>query len=178
MTKTARAPQRRISPGKQAQPEPVDEASFMRYYHIAMEAASMEGPVPEVRDRVLPNPEGTPESVLDVVFGDDPLSRMIIAIKNQMSGEGRMDKFRAVSTRILALIRLIGGGSLKRWAISGPHDSEHLYYPDAAISAAAVSPLNDDLTFKMDQFELLLKARIGGLYWDSLGAYVSPLKKT
>ena len=151
------------SPSKEAQRVPVDEESFMRYYGVAMKAASMEGPPPSVKDRVMRSPNGTPGSVLDVVFGDNPLSRMAIALKNKMSEEEQMDKFPAVSTRILALTQLIGSGSLKPWAVSIPRDPGHLYYPDAVVLAAAVSPLKDDLTFQMDEFERLLELRLGGI---------------
>jgi len=171
MEKTARAPHRRAypagtsasSPRKEAQRVPVDEESFMRYYGVAMKAASMEGPPPSAKDRVMRSLNDTPGSVLDVVFGDNPLSRMAIALKNKMSEEQQMDKFPAVSTRILALIQLIGSGSLKRWVISLPRDPRHLYYPDAVVLAAAVSPLIDDLTFQMDEFERLLELRLGGI---------------
>jgi hypothetical protein len=151
------------SPHEEAQQVPVDEESFMRYYGAAMKAASMEGPPPLVKDRVMRSPNNTPGSVLDVVFGDNPLSRMAIAMRNRMSEEGQMEKFPAVSTRILALVQLIGSGSLKQWAILTPRDPGHLYYPDAVVLAAAVSPLNDDLTFQMDEFERLLELRLGGI---------------
>ena len=68
------------------------------------------------------------------VFGDDPLSRMTIAIKNRMSEEKQMDKFSAVFSRMIALVQLIGGQALKRWAIPKPHDPQHLYYPDGWYS--------------------------------------------
>jgi hypothetical protein len=168
MEKANRVSQRRACPPrtsasssrKEARRAPVDEESFMRYYGVAMKAASMEGTPPAVKDRVT----RTPGSVLDVVFGDSPLSRMAIALKNKMSEEQQMDKFPAVSTRILALILLIGSGSLKQWVISLPHDLGHLYYPDAVVLAAAVSPLIDDLTFQMDQFERLVELRLGGIH--------------
>jgi hypothetical protein len=109
---------------------PVDEESFMRYYEVAMKAASMEGPAPSMKDRLLPNHDDTHGRVLDVVFGDDPLRRMAIAIRNRLSEEGQIDRFPAVSTRILALIKAIGSGSLMSWAISSPRDAGHLYYPE------------------------------------------------
>ena len=160
------------SPREEAQRVPSDEGSFMRYYGVAMKAALMEGPPPLVKDRVMRNPNNIPGSVLDVVFGDNPLSRMAIAMRNQMSEEGQMEKFPAVSTRILALIQLIGSGSLKQWAISIPRDSQHLYYPDAVVLAAAVSPLNDDLTFQMDEFERLVELRLGGINCGRFTAFV------
>jgi hypothetical protein len=135
----------------------------MRYYQVGMKAASMEGPAPSAKDRLMQTLDNAPGSVLDVVFGDNPLSRMAIALKNKMSEEQQMDKFPAVSTRILALIQLIGSGSLKRWVISLPRGPRHLYYPDAVVLAAAVSPLIDDLTFQMDEFERLLELRLGGI---------------
>ena len=135
----------------------------MRYYRLAMKAASTEGAAPSAQDRVMQKLDGAPKSVLDVVFGDDPLSRMAIALKNQMSKERQMDRFRAVSSRILALIMLIGSGSLKRWAISLPHDPQHLYYPDAVVLVAAVAPLVDDLTFEADEFVRLLDLRLGAI---------------
>jgi hypothetical protein len=173
MEKANRASHQRVSPARtsasspkeEARRVPVDEESFMRYYGAAMKAASMEGPPPLVKDRVMRSPNNTPGSVLDVVFGDNPLSRMAIALKNKMSEEQQMDKFPAVSTRILALILLIGSGSLKQWIISIPRDPRHLYYPDAVVFAAAVSPLIDDLTFQMDQFERLVELRLGGINW-------------
>ena len=180
MEKTARAPHRRAypagtsasSPRKEAQRVPVDEESFMRYYGVAMKAASMEGPPPSAKDRVMRSLNDTPGSVLDVVFGDNPLSRMAIALKNKMSEEQQMDKFPAVSTRILALIQLIGSGSVKQWAVSIPRDSRHLYYPDAVVLAAAVSPLKDDLTFQMDEFERLVELRLGGINCGRFTAFV------
>jgi hypothetical protein len=151
---------------------PVDEESFMRYYGVAMKAASMEGPPPSVKDRVMRSLNDAPGSVLDVVFGDNPLSRMAIALKKKMSEEQRMDKFPAVSTRILALIQLIGSGSLTQWAVSIPRDPGHLYYPDAVVLAAAVSPLKDDLTFQMDEFERLVELRLGGINCGRFTAFV------
>lgn len=171
MEKANRASHQRVShartsassPDEEARRVPVDEESFMRYYGVAMKAASMEGPPPSVKARVMRSLDDTPGTVLDVVFGDNPLSRMAIALKNKMSEEQQMDKFPAVSTRILALIQLIGSGFLKRWVISIPRDPRHLYYPDAVVLAAAVSPLIDDLTFQMDEFERLLELRLGGI---------------
>jgi len=171
MEKSNRASHQRVSrartsasfPKEEDRRAPIDEESFMRYYGVAMKAASMEGPPPSVKARVMRSLNDTPGSVLDVVFGDNPLSRMAIALKNKMSEEQQMDKFPAVSTRILALIQLIGSGSLKRWVISLPRDPRHLYYPDAVVLAAAVSPLIDDLTFQMDEFERLLELRLGGI---------------
>ena len=171
MKKTERGARKRMFPGgtsvsridEEAQRAPIDEGSFKRYYDAAMKAASMTGPVPTVKDRVIPSLNETLENVVDIVFGDDPLSRMTIAIKNQMLEEKQMDKFSAVFSRMLALIELIGKEALKRWAISRPHDPRHLYYPDAVVFAAAVSPLNDDLTFQIDQFERLVKERMCGI---------------
>jgi len=151
------------SPITEAHRAPLDEASFMRYYRVAIKAASTEGPAPSVKDRVMQKLDNTSKSVVDVVFGNDPLSRMAIALKNQMSKERRMDRFPAVSSRILALILLIGGGSLKLWAISLPHDPQHLYYPDAVVLVAACAPLVNDLTFEADEFMRLLELRLGGI---------------
>ena len=137
-----------------------------------MKAASMEGPSPSVKDRLMRSLNSGQGVVLDVVFGDDPLSRMAIAMRNKLSEEGRIDRFPAVSARILALIQAIGSGSLTRWAMSGPRDGGHLYYPDAVVFAAAVSPLNDDLTFQMDEFERLLELRLGGINCGRFTAYV------
>jgi len=180
MEKAARAPRNRTSParsfdsspGREAQRAPVDEDSFMRYYQVGMKAASMEGPAPSAKDRLMQTLDNAPGSVLDVVFGDNPLSRMVIAIKNRMSEEQRMDRFLAVSTRILALIRLIGSGSLKQWAISMPRDCGHLYYPDAVVFAAAVSPLNDDFTFPMKEFGRLVELRLGRINCSRFTAFV------
>jgi hypothetical protein len=83
-----------------------------------------------------------------------------------------MDRFLAVSTRILALIRLIGSGSLKQWAISMPRDCGHLYYPDAVVFAAAVSPLNDDFTFPMKEFGRLVELRLGRINCSRFTAFV------
>ena len=171
MERRERARRRNVSPEgnpissliTEALRAPLDEASFMRYYRVAMRAASAKGPAPSAKDRVMQKLEGGSETVVDVVFGDDPLSRMAIALKNQMTKERRMDRFRAVSSRILALILLIGGGSLKRWAISLPHDPQHLYYPDAVVLVAAVAPLVDDLTFEAHEFMRLLELRLGGI---------------
>ena len=159
-------------PVTEAHKAPVDEESFMRYYEAAMKAASTEGPAPRVVDRILRNQDDICGRVLDVVFGDDPLSRMVIAIRNRLSEEGRIDRFPAVSARILALINAIGSGSLKPWAISRPRDAGHLYYPDAVVFAAAVSPLNDDLTFQMDEFERRVEARLGGINCSRFTAFV------
>ncbi|MGC9977295.1 MAG: hypothetical protein ABSC57_11405 [Syntrophales bacterium] len=180
MEKANRASHQRVShartsassPDEEARRVPVDEESFMRYYGVAMKAASMEGPPPSVKARVMRSLNDTPGSVLDVVFGDNPLSRMAIALKNKMSEEQQMDKFPAVSTRILALIQLIGSGFLKRWVISIPRDPRHLYYPDAVVLAAAVSPLIDDLTFQMDEFERLVELRLGGINCGRFTAFV------
>jgi hypothetical protein len=171
---------RSVSPGghpipslvTEAHRAPLDEASFMRYYRVAMRAASTEGPAPSVKDRVMQKLDGAPNSVLDMVFGNDPLSRMAIALKNQMSKERRMETFPAVSSRILALILLVGSGSLKRWAISLPHDPQHLYYPDAVVLVAAGAPLVDDLTFEADEFMRLLELRLGGMKRDRFTAHV------
>ena len=76
---------------------------------------------------------------LTVAFGDDPLSRMAIAIRNRLSEEGRIDRFPTVSVRILALIKAIGSGSLRQWAITRPRDAGHLYYPDAVVFAEFVN---------------------------------------
>ena len=84
----------------------------MRYYEVAMKAASMEGPTPCVKDRLMRSLDGPHANVLDVVFGDDPLSRMAIAIRNRLLEEGRIARFPAVSARILSLIKAIGSGSL------------------------------------------------------------------
>jgi len=138
----------------------VDEASFMRYYKIAMKAASMDGPVPATEERVIPSPQETSGNVIEVVFGDTPLSRMTIAIKNQMSLEEQMDRFSAVFSRMLALIAMVRRGSLKQWAISSPTDPQQLLFPDAVVLAAAVAPL-DDLAFEVDQFERLVNERVG-----------------
>jgi hypothetical protein len=162
---------RRVSPAgpsfsfpvTEAHKAPLEEESFMRYYELAMKAASTKGPAPRVKDRLLRNQDDTCGRVLDVVFGDDPLSRMTIALRNRLSEEGQIDRYPAVSARILALINAIGSGSLMRWAISGPRDAGHLYYPDALVFAAAVSPLNDDLTFQMDEFERRVELHLGGI---------------
>ena len=171
MEKRERARQRRVSPGgdptstllTEAYRTPLDEESFMRYYRVAMKAASTEGPALSVKDRVMQKLDNAPKSVVDVVFGSDPVSRMAIALKNQMSKERRIDRFPAVSSRILALILLIGEGSLKRWTISLPHDPQHLYYPDAVVLVAAGAPLVDDLTFDADEFMRLLDLRLGDI---------------
>jgi hypothetical protein len=134
----------------------------MRYYQTAMKAASMDGPAPPAKDRVISR-SGTKTCVLEVVFGDNPLSRMTVALKDKMAEEGQMSGFVAVSTRIQALIQLIGDGSLKRWAVSRPRDSKHLYYPDAVVFAAAVSPLRVDFTFPIDEFDRLVEDRVGGI---------------
>jgi len=91
MERRSSARRRRVSPeGDQissliteAHQAPLDEASFMRYYHVAMKAASMEGPSPSVKDRLMRSLNSTQGGVLDVVFGDDPLSRMAIADEKQ-----------------------------------------------------------------------------------------------
>ena len=144
----------------------------MRYYEVAMKAASMEGPAPSMKDRLLRNHYDTHGRVLDVVFGDDPLRRMAIAIRNRLSEEGQIDRFPAVSTRILALIKAIGSGSLMSWAISSPSDAGHLYYPDAVVFAAAGCPLNDDLTFQMDEFERRVELHLGGINCSRFTAFV------
>lgn len=169
MEKAVRAPRKGTSPartpasfsGRETRRAPVNDNDFMRYYGVAIKAASMEGPAPSVKDRVIQNLDNAPGNVLDAVFGDDPLSRMAIALKNQMSKERRMSELAAVSSRILALIRLIGSGSLKQWAITMPHDPQHLYYPDAVVLVAAGAPLVDDLTFEEDEFMRLLELRLG-----------------
>ena len=180
MERRSSARRRRVSPEgdpissliTEAHLAPVDEESFMRYYDVAMKAASMKGPSPSVKDRLMRSFDSTQGGVLDVVFGDDPLSRMAIAVRNKLSEEGQIDRFPAVSARILALIQAIGSGSLKRWVISLPRDPRRLYYPDAVVFAAAVSPLNDDLTFQMDEFERLLELRLGGINCGRITAYV------
>ncbi len=150
------------SADEEVQRAPVDEVGFLRYYEIAMKAASMTGPVPAAADRVMPSVNETPESVsVNVIFGDNPLARMTIAIKDQLTQEDQMDKFAAVFSRILALIELIGKGSLKKWAISRSRNPQHLLYPDAVIFAAAVSPLKDDFGFEVDEFERVVKERMG-----------------
>jgi len=162
----------RSFPATEAHQAPVDEESFMRYYEVAMKAASMEGPAPSMKDRLLRNHYDTHGRVLDVVFGDDPLRRMAIAIRNGLSEEGQIDRFPAVSTRILALIKAIGSGSLMSWAISSPSDAGHLYYPDAVVFAAAGCPLNDDLTFQMDEFERRVELHLGGINCSRFTAFV------
>lgn len=92
-----------------------------------------------------------------------PFATLALSDLNRMSEEKRMDEFSAVFSRVVALVQLIGGQALKRWAIPRPHDPQHLYYPDAVVLAAAVSPLNDDLTFQMDQFERLVEERMRGM---------------
>jgi hypothetical protein len=138
----------------------VDEASFMRYYKIAMKAAAMDGPAPTTEERVIPCPPETSGNVVEVVFGDTPLSRMTVAIKNQMCLEEQMDRFPAVFSRMLALIAMVRRGSLKQWAVSSPTDPQQLLFPDAVVLAAAVAPL-DDLAFGVDQFERLVNERVG-----------------
>jgi hypothetical protein len=148
------------SADEEAQRAVVDEYSFLRYLEVAMRAASTAGPSPTAEDRVMPGLKYIEGNVINFVFGDNPLSRMAIAIKKQMLEERQMDKVLAVSTRILALIRLIGDGSLRRWAVPKPHDP--LYYPDAVVFAAAVSPLDEDLAFELGEFERLVEMRVGG----------------
>jgi len=138
----------------------VDEVSFMRYYKVAMNAASMDGPAPTTEERVIPCPRETSGNVVEVVFGDSPLSRMTIAIKNQLSLEEQMERFPAVFSRMLALIAMVRGGSLKHWAVSSPSNPQQLLFPDAVVLAAAVAPL-DDLAFGLDQFERLVNDRVG-----------------
>lgn len=57
------------SPDDEARRVPVDEERFMRYYGVAMKAASMEGPPPSVNARVMRSLNDNSGSVLDVVFG-------------------------------------------------------------------------------------------------------------
>jgi hypothetical protein len=149
--------------GEEGQATPIDEDSFLRYYQTVIRAASMEGPPPLLGDRVIPPVDGTHTSVVEVVFGDSPLSRMKIALKNQLGEEGEMGKFASTWTRIQALVRMIGDGSLKHWAISRPREPKHLYYPDAVVLAAAISPLNDEHTFQIDGFDRLVRERLGGI---------------
>ena len=151
-----------LSPDAEALTVPIDEGSFTRYYDIAMAASSMTGSQPALKDRIMPSVDETPGNVTDVVFGDNPLSRMKIAIKDQMTQENQMDKFPSVSIRLLALITLIGKGTLKRWARPRPCDPRHLYYPNAVIFAAASAPLNDDFSFKIDELERLVEELMGG----------------
>jgi len=180
MERSNGAHRKRVSPAEaslsfpvtEAHKAPVDEESFMRYYEAAMKAASTEGPAPRVGDRILRNQDDICGRVLDVVFGDDPLSRMVIAVRNRLSEEGRISTFPSVSARILALVKAIGSGSLKPWAISRPRDAGHLYYPDAVVFAAAVSPLNDDLTFQMDEFARRVELRLGGITSSRFTAFV------
>ena len=138
----------------------IDETSFMRYYKIAMKAASMDGPAPIAEERVIPSLGEPSGNVIEVVFGDTPLSRMTIAIKDQMSLEEQMDRFSAVFSRMLALIAMVRRGSLKQWAVASPTNPQQLLFPDAVILAAAVAPL-DDLAFEVDQFERLVNERVG-----------------
>ncbi|MGD0657565.1 MAG: hypothetical protein ABSD38_05830 [Syntrophorhabdales bacterium] len=138
---------------------PVDGISFLRYYEIAMKAASMAGPSPTPKERVMPGSVEDSGHVIEVVFGDTPLARMTIAIKDQMSREGQTGGFPAVYSRMLALIALIRKGSLKQWAISIPNNPHQLLYPEAIIFVAAVAPL-DDLSFDLDQFERMVNRRI------------------
>jgi len=138
----------------------VDEVSFMRYYKVAMKAASMDGPAPATEERMMPSPGETSGNVVEVVFGDTPLSRMTIAIKNQMSLEEQMERFSAVFSRMLALIAMVRRGSLKQWAVPSPTNAQQLLFPDAVVLAAAVAPL-DDLAFEVDQFERLVNERVG-----------------
>lgn len=180
MERRNRAHGRRVSPAGESLPfpatgadrAPVEEESFMRYYEVAMKAASMEGPTPCVKDRLMRSPDGPHANVLNVVFGDNPLSRMAIAIRNRLSEEGRIDRFPTVSVRILALVKAIGSGSLRQWAITRPRDAGHLYYPDAVVFAAAVSPLDDDLTFRMDEFGWLIELRLGNVNCGGFSAFV------
>jgi hypothetical protein len=150
---------------------PVDGPSFMRYYEIAMKAASMAGPPPTVTERVMASSDEAPGHVVEVVFGDTPLARMSIAIKNQMSREGQMDRFSAVFSRMLALIALVRKGCLKQWAISNPNSPQQLLYPEAVVFVAAVAPL-DDLAFEGDQFERLVNRRIDLTNSDRFVAFV------
>jgi hypothetical protein len=147
----------------ETQRAPVDEDRFMRYYQTAIEATSIDGPPPSTKDRVVPHAGETHTNVVDVVFGDSLLSRMAIALKKRMTEEGRMDELASVWTRILALTRAIGDGSLRQWAISRPRDPQHLYYPDAVVFAAAVAPLRDDCTLQVGEFERLVRVRLGGI---------------
>jgi hypothetical protein len=149
--------------GSGGQRERIDEDRFMRYYQVAIKAALMDGPAPSVKDRVIPSIDDAHTDVLNVVFGDNPLSRMTIALKNQMAEEGQMSTFASVLMRIQALIQLIGDGSLRHRAILRPRDPKHLYYPDAVVLAAAVSPLSDDWTFQIDEFDRLVEVRLGGM---------------
>jgi hypothetical protein len=45
-------------------------------------------------------------------------------------------------------------------------------YPDAVVFAAAVSPLNDDLTFQMDEFERRVELHLGGINCSRFTAFV------
>jgi hypothetical protein len=152
-----------LSTHEEARKVPIDENSFMRYYQTAIRAASMEGPPPLTKDRMIPRTDETAASVLELVFGDTPLSRMTIALKNRMAEEGQAGALASALMRILSLIRLIGDGSLKHRAISGPRDPKHLYYPDAVVYAAAVAPLDDNGTFPIDEFDRLVEDRMGGM---------------
>ena len=68
---------------------PVDGISFLRYYEIAMKAASMAGPSPTPKERVMPGSVEDSGHVIEVVFGDTPLARMTIAIKIKCPGKDR-----------------------------------------------------------------------------------------
>jgi hypothetical protein len=141
---------------------PIDVTCFTRYCVTAVESASMEGPVP-AKDRVTGRMHDSSGSVLTVVFGDDPLSRVMIAIRCKAREDQQVDKVPAISARIHALIHLIESGFLHQWAGSTPQDPLYLCHLDAMIFAAAVSPLNDDFMFQMDQFERLVELRLAGI---------------
>ena len=118
---------------------PINPVEFMGLFRRAMLAGAkkISSPDPTKYGLSIKMSDGTVQHLSPT---DIPMNRAALAIREEYGND--LDMFKSIMFRIMALMKILQEGRLRKWRKSDPdcHESE-LIHP-AVLHAAAILPLN------------------------------------
>ena len=132
---------------------PVNEEEFLFYSHLAMSAAQLQAPVTSPTEYGVNLLNEKTGDLSRIQFTDNPYSRMMVALRENLSEEEREEKMPALAIRIWALIHLLNDDKLKQWTIPNPQEPDSVLISEAVFRAAARATIDTDLEFIWEEFE-------------------------
>lgn len=133
-------------------PVPVD--TFLFYFDLAINAAEFKTPTtnPVKYGFTLIENDGSEQSYN---FTDNPINRMVVAIKENMTEEEIQDLFPSVIARIFSLQALMGHKDLSSWIRSSQDNPDTVLVHPAVLAAAASAPI-EEMSFNLEKFLRLI----------------------
>lgn len=133
----------------------VNEEEFLFYSRLAISVGQLQTPLPQSNEYDIHLFDGRSE-FSNVRFSGDALNRMLIALIENMDENEREEKLPAIGTRLFALIDLINGGKLDKWA-TPTSDDNSILISESVFRAAATVAIGENLQFIWKEFEQKLQ---------------------